>query len=289
MEKLHIVTVATNAVNYFPYLMQSCERNGKIIEVLGMGEKWEGFNFKYIKIIEYLKGLPTDDIVCFVDGYDVICCRNLNEMVDEFIKIKERTGCKLVVGDDKIYPFGFLLNLYFGECNNNHINSGTYIGYVSDVLEIIQKIYDMDPRAIADDQVMMIKYCNQNMNDIYCDTENKIFLTIGYAFNEIHEFVVIDENTKELSYNSNQPFFLHAPGYGNLDNIIYKLGYDIEVGKLKNQLFWNSSEKVLLIFKNFFLQNYLIIFLLIILLIYFLFYLKKKKIYKLFYSFQVKS
>ena len=78
MNKLHIVTVATDSQYYFPYLVESCKRNGKELEVLGMGEVWQGFNWKYVKMMEYLKTLPTDDIVCFVDGYDVVCCRNLH-------------------------------------------------------------------------------------------------------------------------------------------------------------------------------------------------------------------
>ena len=100
ISKLHIVTFATESKYYFPYLQESCRRNGKELEVLGYGEKWEGFNWRYIKMIEYLKGLPEDDIVCFVDGYDVICTRNLHELIPVFLKIKEKEGCKMVVGED---------------------------------------------------------------------------------------------------------------------------------------------------------------------------------------------
>ena len=36
---LHIVTVATESKYYFPYLIESCKRHGKELEVLGYGEK----------------------------------------------------------------------------------------------------------------------------------------------------------------------------------------------------------------------------------------------------------
>ena len=39
MDKLHIVTVATESKYYFPYLVESCKQNGKNLEVIGYGEK----------------------------------------------------------------------------------------------------------------------------------------------------------------------------------------------------------------------------------------------------------
>ena len=79
MDDLHIVTVATESKYYFPYLVESCRKYGKELEVLGYGEKWKGFNWRFKLMIEYLKNLNPSHIVCFIDGYDVICTRNLYE------------------------------------------------------------------------------------------------------------------------------------------------------------------------------------------------------------------
>lgn len=95
MDNLHIVTVATESQYYFPYLVESCERHGQKLEVLGFDEKWQGFNWRFKKMISYLKTLPKNDIVCFVDGYDVICCRNLKEMPNMFLEIKKKQVVKL--------------------------------------------------------------------------------------------------------------------------------------------------------------------------------------------------
>ena len=112
MNNLHIVTVATDPKYYFPYLVESCKRNGKELEVLGFGEKWKGFYWKYELMIEYLKSVSENDIVCFIDGYDVICTRDLNELKESFIKIKNEKNCKIIVGHDKIKKNNFLFKLF---------------------------------------------------------------------------------------------------------------------------------------------------------------------------------
>lgn len=268
MDKLHIVTVATDPKNYFPYLVESCKKNGKELEVLGMGEVWQGFNWKYLKMMEYLKTLPMDDIVCFIDGYDVVCCRNLNQLLDQFKEIKKRTGCKVVVAEDKKSTTMSISVLFFGSCNNNNINSGMYIGYVKDILEIIQKIYELNPKNDSDDQVLMTEYCKKNKEEFYCDTESKLFLSLLYPLEEIDKYVEIDENTHILKYQSSEPFFVHAPGYGYLENVIRKLGYNIDQNKIKNELFQNIIQKKGLLYLKYIILDYYIWILVLFFLIY---------------------
>ena len=90
--KTHIITIATNSELYFPYLVDSCKKNGIPLTVLGYGEKWTGFTFRFDKMIQYLKKLDPNDIVCFIDGYDVICVRNLHEMTDVFLQLKKKNN-----------------------------------------------------------------------------------------------------------------------------------------------------------------------------------------------------
>ena len=46
MSDLYIVTVATESQYYFPYLIDTCRKYGKEIDILGFGEKWQGFNWR---------------------------------------------------------------------------------------------------------------------------------------------------------------------------------------------------------------------------------------------------
>lgn len=271
-DELHIVTVATESKYYFPYLVKSCRKNGKELEILGMGEKWEGFNWKFKKMIEYLKKLPPHDIVCFIDGYDVICTRDTNELKTAFIDMQQKYNCKIIAGNDKVqsYLVQLFQYIFFGKCNNESLNSGTYIGYVNDLLEIVTKIYELNPLNDADDQVLMTKYCVANPQDIHIDVDSELFLTICDSCNELDNHVQINKQT--LLYNNRQPFFIHANGFGYLDNVIKKLGYEYN-DNIKDQLFRDIfHKKILLYMKLFFIENmYLFLLLFVCIISYFIF------------------
>ncbi len=275
MNKLHIVTVATHELYYYPYLIQSCKRNGNEIVTLGFGEQWHGFAWKFNLMIEYLKTIPLTDYVCFVDGYDVVCCRNLDNLLKDFLRIKNQRNCKIVVGHDKIFKEGEDLRLHMlshvyvnSRCKNQSLNSGTYIGSVKDVLEILEKTYNLDPRDNVDDQILLTQICNKT-NDIHIDVDNELFLTMIKTHEEIDDYLYISK--KGIEYNNNKPYFIHGAGDTFLDNVIRNLGYKLNNDNIKNQILNKQYKKdpyniKLKTFNN--KINYIIIFLLIILFIF---------------------
>lgn len=269
MENLHIVTVATEPKYYFHYLVESCKRHGKELTVLGFGEKWTGFNMKFRLMIDYLQQLPETDIVCFVDGYDVLCVRDLNDFKDEFIRIKKETGCKIMVAEDKVISssFNFAGSLIFGSCKNKNINSGTYVGFVKDILYALKNIRETNNNDKEDDQILLTQYCKINPDNIYIDTTSELFFTKSSAFSEIENSLKI--SNKDVYYNNNKPFFIHAP-FGYLDNLIIKLGYYYDnEKKIKDDVF-NGIFKEKMFQAGFFKYvYYLLIFILIVIGVYY--------------------
>jgi hypothetical protein len=233
MNDLHIVTVVTESKYYFPYLVESCKKYGKKLTVLGYGEKWLGFTWRFKLMLDYLETLPKSDIVCFIDGYDVICLRDLYELKEEFIKIRNKTNCKIIVGHDKIdrstfyHNFNYYFNYYyFGPCYKDiFINAGTYIGYVSDLLYILKKLYNETVENFDDDQILLIQYCKKNTQELHIDIDNKLFLTINKIKSEIDNLVEIKNN--QVFYNDNRPFFIHGPGKTSLTDLLLKLDYNV--------------------------------------------------------------
>jgi hypothetical protein len=227
MNNLHIVTVATDSEFYLKYLVESCSRNGRQIKILGYGKKWKGFAWKFNLMIKYLKSINEDDIVCFVDGYDVICNRNLDELKLQFIEYKNKYNFKIIVGID-IYKFKLqelIAGVYFNNCKSNLLNSGTYIGYAKDLYDILFKAYNLDPSDKNDDQILLTKYCKMHPNDIFFDKNQDFFLTIHKSFFEISNELDIHNN--EAYYKSKKPFFIHGPSCTYLNSLLINLNYDI--------------------------------------------------------------
>jgi hypothetical protein len=258
MNDIHIITVATGSKYYFDYLLESCKNNGKELEIIGFGEKWKGFNWRNKLMLDYLNKLNPHDIVCFIDGYDVICVKNLSELKNDFINIKKRENCKIIVGNEipKNIINEFINNKDFEKCKKLRLNAGTYIGYVFDVIEILSNIFASNPNLNEDDQKLMIKYCNLYPNDIYIDKECEIFLTICNSYNEIDNYITFNNN--EISYKTSKPYFIHGVAGTFLDNIIIKLGYN-----------YNKNVKYELLYSAFYKNKdiFIIIFLLILLII----------------------
>jgi hypothetical protein len=286
MDDLHIVTVVNESKYYFPYLQETCERNGKPLEVLGIGEKWTGFNFKYKKMVEYLKKIPENDIVCFVDGFDVICVRDLNEIKNAFLMIKNETNCKMIVADD-ILDFIPIINshiindLYFGNCNGEYLNSGTYIGHAKDILYILSKILQLYSEDHADDQKILTEYCKKHSNEIFIDKKNELFLAIGRTNRELDDLFIIEKG--EVLYNDHRPFFIHAMAGGFFENTLRKLGYTMN-DDIKNKLFYdNLKKKLLLPYSRF------IIFLIVLFIIFSIFLFYFKSIHKMLIKYVILS
>ncbi len=238
---LHIVTVATDIKYYMPYLIESVKKNHNNLTILGLNMKWTGFNLKFNLMKEHLSKLPEDDIVCFCDGYDVICVRDLNEMIDEFNRIKNKTKCKVIASTD------FCLGQYYikfsiqftGTLARNYINSGLYMGCVKDLKCMFNIISSYGSEDNLDDQMLLNKFNQMNPGYIHIDKETNIFYTlfesnllkytIDKQFNKkcnVVKYIKYNDNNIYSIHNT-KPFFIHAPGCENLDDILVLLGYNI--------------------------------------------------------------
>jgi len=242
---MRIVTVANKSKYYFPYLKQTCEVNGIPLEVIGMNEHYGGLNWKNDKMIQYLKNIPPETLVCFVDGFDVICTRNLKEMEAVYRQIQMESGCKIAVAEDKRSTLiDWAAYLYFGTCKDKSINSGTYMGYAKDLLGVIEKTFALNTDHDVSDQILLTKYCKANPREFYIDTDAKLFLTLLYPLEDLGPHVSVDGNV--VTYKGERPFFIHAPGYGFLDSLLTKMGYSVDPSIQKNLYYDFFVNKILM-------------------------------------------
>jgi hypothetical protein len=227
--KLHILTVANKSKYYYQYLVESVKRNNSNLITLGFNKEWVGFNTKFKLMNEELNKLDENDIACFVDGFDVICVRDLNELIDVFLEIKEREKCNIVAGYDNVRNIftRITASLYFTKkIGSIIINSGTYIGYVKDIKNFLSFVLSQDDDELADDQILMNTYNKLHPNEIYIDINTEIFLTIVRPLQSIKKFTKIKDNV--VYSNNNKPFFIHSAGSGYMNDILEELEYDID-------------------------------------------------------------
>lgn len=245
---MRLVTVATHSMGYFPYLLKSCERYGATLEVLGWGQKWQGYNWKYLLMRDYLASRDDDEVVCFVDGFDVILLRPLHELEAHFASFRNATGVKVIVGLDR--PSNVLFHLLqkwvFGTCRGCSINSGTYIGVVRDLKKVVDDMLQKSSSPSADDQVLMTEFCETRPELIYIDDQSSFFLTVMNSFGS---FLTSDMKVTDgrLSFKTAHPFVAHGNGNTHMGDLIRALGYTLppeEDKRIRNEHYTAMMRKV---------------------------------------------
>lgn len=95
----HLMTVASDKEKAHR-LIESCERNGLNLKVINK-QPWTGYVDKIRAMKEALEGIPDEDIVCFVDAYDVLCFAGEKEILEKF----HSYGCRVLLSAElNCYP-----------------------------------------------------------------------------------------------------------------------------------------------------------------------------------------
>lgn len=229
---MKVVTVATHDERYFPVLVQSCKRHNIDLVVLGWGKRWQGFTWKFQLVLEYLRKLDPNELVVFIDAYDVIILQDANVIESRFKNIQSQTNAKMIIGWERAKSnlIEGLSHMIFGTCKGKRLNSGTYIGYCKDLLHILQNactIFKCNQMVENDDQVLFTSFCNMHPDDILVDENFDMFYVINGALKHLNmqqDGIVVYNKTMYVN-GTQSPCFIHAIGATNMDEIIHKLGY----------------------------------------------------------------
>ena len=223
---LKVITVATSERFYMKWLKESCIRHGTNLVVLGDGKTWDNYLTKFKLVIDFLETEDDNNIICFVDAYDVIMTDNADKLKQAFLDFKESRKEKVIIAMnpeisflDKKVPI--LSNLYkelsdidFG-VQGMGINSGTYIGYAKDIKHILKEIMKDVNSEDTDDQLFFNKYNFKNPGSCYIDI-NKDWFHVTSEILDLEDY-------------GSKSFFLHRPGCSSLVNYLRKNGYTISV------------------------------------------------------------
>jgi hypothetical protein len=142
----HLFTVASDKEKMWR-LTKTTQQHGLDLKAI---EKipWTGYVDKITAFLDAIRELPEDDIVCFVDAYDVICFADEREILTKFysydcrILLSSEVNC--YPGENKeVYDYVYQELGTRDSCskpytNYLYVNSGGYIGYKADIQKMLE-------------------------------------------------------------------------------------------------------------------------------------------------------
>lgn len=210
---LHLCTVATEETKGLRQLLDSCEQNGFLQDihgpvVLGLGTPFLGFTDKLIQVQKYLEKLPDNDVVLFVDAYDVVVLKSPEVIYSTFLAM----NAPFVISADRIcWPYHHLASEYPPSPTSfRYINAGSYIGYVGYIKELFKELAPLIPEE--DDQGLMTKHFLRHPEKYTLDYHGKLFLpTAGLSSEDLE----IDKQNKTVRSveTGTTPCILHGNGF----------------------------------------------------------------------------
>ncbi|XP_039763256.1 procollagen-lysine,2-oxoglutarate 5-dioxygenase 1 isoform X3 [Pararge aegeria] len=219
-----VFTVATEDTHGLQRFLRSTKMHGIDVEILGMGQKWDGGNMKNpgggqkVKLLKQkilsMQKLPDrEQIIIFTDSYDVMYLADLNVIVDKFKSMDVRV---LFAAEPFCWPDASLAKKYPNTTvTNPYLNSGGIIGYLPE----LKKILNMKEIANRDDDQLFFTeaYLNEDLRLTYhlaLDHKSEIFQNLHGALSDIK---LITNSTTECPYlvnllNNARPLIVHGNG-----------------------------------------------------------------------------
>ena len=208
--EVHVYTVATD-LEKAKILTSSAKHNKIKLHVLGAKSEWTGGDVKSgpgggQKINLLKKELykhEDNDVILFVDGYDVCINDVVDNIANAYMKFHSRT---VFAAEKNCWPDSSLKDSFVAtEFGNNYLNSGCYISTVAELKKLLaDEILDSE-----DDQLYFQKKYLSGEFDIRLDTHTNLFQCVA----QDEDYIIIDDNLKiQNTETKNIPRILHGNG-----------------------------------------------------------------------------
>jgi hypothetical protein len=219
---MHVCTVASHYNRQLKQLLHSGIHHGIKMKVLGYGLPYQGDGHKLSYVKEYLNQLPDEDIVLFVDAYDVLFLANAQTILDTFLN--KNVVCIFAAEHymANSWPLHYLAKFYPPSPTVfKYLNSGTYMGYVGHLKKVLND-FQISNR---DDQCQMALYYIHHQNEIALDYYCELFLPLVWVQDD--EFILDKKNQiLRCLLTGSTPCIIHGNGT-NCDKQKYQHTYDI--------------------------------------------------------------
>ena len=183
---LKVATVATTARVELNYILQSAAAAGISLDVLGLGEKWNGNPTKVQFYRDYAKSMDASQLILLVDAYDVLLSPELGErVVQAWERFADKHGDSAIMfsGEFRCWPDESFVPIYAAAPGFNqtstfkYLNSGGYMGRASVIAEMLEEVGSY-PSLSVSDQRAFTRYMFKHPNSIVIDDNADIFRSL---------------------------------------------------------------------------------------------------------------
>uniref|UniRef100_A0A3Q0RD25 Procollagen-lysine,2-oxoglutarate 5-dioxygenase 1 n=1 Tax=Amphilophus citrinellus TaxID=61819 RepID=A0A3Q0RD25_AMPCI len=192
-DKLLVLTVATKETDGFRRFLRTAKHFNYTVKVLGRGQKWKGGDYmsapgggQKIRLLkEALKEMKDEDqIILFIDSYDVVFASGPKELLKKFQQAKHRV---VFSSETLIWPDRHLEDKHpHVREGNRFLGSGGFIGYLPNIKELVANWTGEDSDS---DQLFFTKiYIDQSKRksiNITLDFKCRLFQNLHGALDEV--------------------------------------------------------------------------------------------------------
>jgi hypothetical protein len=140
---------------------------GVKINVLGWGQKWNGFMDKFNGVTEFCKSISDEDLIVFLDGFDT----EINMKPENLHLIFDKFKCDILLS--KTIYNNYITKRIFGNCQNGYTaNAGLYMGKARHIEKLMHEILE---EKTSDDQRALNSVCEKTNSIIKIDENSEIF------------------------------------------------------------------------------------------------------------------
>ena len=179
---ISLVTYATHSCGNFENMVNN--KQGFKINVLGFGSTWNGFTDKVKGVREFIDTLDDNDIVIFLDGFDVFINVDSLLLVEHAFKTFNKD---IVISAEKSGGYYFKKRIFLDKEKYGApiVNSGLWIGYVRAVKKFLDDVLKDSCSGITDDQRLfnnVVHRDNKKKYTVGIDLDNILFHNISYIY-----------------------------------------------------------------------------------------------------------
>ena len=238
---MKVICVATGEDGYYKNLQESARRFNFELITLGLGMKWGGFTMKFDLMNKYLQKMNDDELVIFIDAYDVFINKNSRDIHEAFKEFNKPILFSSEFTNPNYSYFFLLEHIAFKKCKNTIINGGCYMGYVHALKELFKLVCNVNDcnNHKLDDQKILNQLCNSHSDffntNIAIDYSGKVFYTLkcdnfkSYLLPDMStcQSTLIKKDGKLINSRTNtEPFIIHGPFNLKLDTFIEYKGFE---------------------------------------------------------------